>query len=430
MSKGRERLVWGWTAVAAILVASTAPTSVTAEDRADLGAFLAEAEANHPEIKALTARREAAARVPSQVEASPDPTVSASYTNESLDSFTLGSMPDSNLTVSWVQDVPYPGKLRLAGAVARSELAAVERQIDWARLRVRSEVKRRYFELHRLDRTASLLEDTRKVLASFVEAARARYESGAGPLENVLKAQTELSAIEVEVAQNRQERIAAEARLAASLGRSAEGSFGPVRDLPSVDAPDRAAVEARAVALAPELRVLEAMANAEGRRLDLAKRNLKPDLMYGAGYAHRGGLDPMVMGMIGVRLPLYRGRKQAQAAEEAELRLQAARHDLELGRVSTTARIREVWSQFDRATALVPLYADALIPSARSTLDAAAGSYVTGGTDFLALLDDALKVLRYEIELEQQRVQALEALVGAEEASGLELIIPKTGGPR
>lgn len=427
MSKGRRKRATGWSLLAAIVVASAVPAVA---EEVDLAAFLTEAEANHPEIKALTARRAAAATVPSQAETLPDPTFSASYTNESLSSFTLGSMPDSNLTLSWTQEVPYPGKRRLAGAVAQSELATVERQLEWTRLRVRSEVKRRYFELHRLDRTATVLAETRAVLASFVDAARARYESGGGPLENVLKAQTELAAIEIEFALNRQERRTAEARMTASLGRGAEASFGPVQDLPVVDAPDRAWVEARAVVLSPEVKVLEAMADADNRRFDLAKRNLKPDLMYGAGYAYREDLDPMVMGMIGIRLPLYRGRKQAQAAKEAELRLEAARHDLDLGRIATVARIRELLAQFDRATALVPLYSDALIPLARSTLDAAAGSYVTGGTDFLALLDDALKVLRYEIEVEQQRVQALEALVGAEEASGVELILPETGGPR
>jgi len=150
--------------------------------------------------------------------------------------------------------------------------------------------------------------------------------------------------------------------------------------------------------------------------------------MYGAGYANRGGLDPMIMGMVGVRLPLYRARKQAQAVAQTEFELEAAQRDVDRGRNDVTARIRDLFAQFERATALAPLYSDGLIPQARSTLDAAAGSYGAGKTEFLALLDDALKVLRYELDYERQRVEALQALTGLEEITGIELISAATGG--
>jgi outer membrane protein TolC len=149
--------------------------------------------------------------------------------------------------------------------------------------------------------------------------------------------------------------------------------------------------------------------------------------MYGAGYANRGGLDPMIMGMVGVRLPLYRARKQAQAVAQTEYELEAAQRDLDRGRNDVTARVRDLFARFERATALAPLYSDGLIPQARSTLDAAAGSYASGKTEFLALLDDALKVLRYEIDYERQRVDALQALTGLEELTGTGLIPPASG---
>ncbi len=399
-----------------------------AMDPADLGALLSEAESNRPELKALAARREAAARVPSQMEALPDPLLTAAYTNESFDSFTLGSSPDSSLAFTWTQDLPYPGKRRLAGDVARGELTSAEREIEVARARIRSHVKRLYFDLYRNDRATEVQEETRKVLASLVASARTRYESGEGTLENVLKAQTELTAIEVDIAMNRQERRGTEAMLAASLGRSSEASFGPARDLPPIVPPDRATVEERALAISPELRVLEAMADTEARRLDLARKSQKPDLMYGAGYSNRGGLDPMIMGMVGVRLPLYRAHKQAQAVAQTEYELEAAKLEVDRGRIDVTARVREQFARFDRASALAPLYSDGLIPQARSTLAAAVGSHAAGKTEFLALLDDVLKLLRYEIEYERQRVDALVALTGLEEITGIELIPPVSGG--
>ena len=418
-----------WIVVAAALfIGLTSNGGLRAVEPTDLGALLAEAESNHPELKVWTARREAAAQVPSQMEALPDPLLTAAYTNESFDSLTLGSSPDSSLAFLWTQDVPYPGKRRLAGEVARGAITTAERELEAARVRIRSRVKRFYFDLYRIDRAKEVLEETRKVFISFVASTRARYESGEGTLENVLKAQTEVTGIEADLAMNRQERRGTEAALAAAVGRIADGSFGPARDIPPIVPPDRAAVEAQAVAASPEIRVLEAMANTETRRLDLARKNEKPDLMYGVGYSNRGGLDPMIMGMVGVRLPLYRGRKQAQAVAQTEYEVEAAQRDVDRGRLDITARVGEQFAQLERALSLAPLYAEGLIPQARSTLDAAAGSYAAGKTDFLALQDDALKVLRYELEYERQRVDALQALTSLEELTGTELIPPVSGG--
>ena len=161
---------------------------LSAVEPTDLGALLAEAESNHPELKAWKARREAAARVPSQLEALPDPLLTAAYTNESFGPLTLGSSPDSSLAFLWTQDVPYPGKRRLAGEVARSAITTAEREQEAARVRIRSRVKRLYFDLYRIDRATEVLEEARKVFVSFVATTRARYESGEGTLENVLKA--------------------------------------------------------------------------------------------------------------------------------------------------------------------------------------------------------------------------------------------------
>jgi outer membrane protein TolC len=429
MTKARALVVARIAVAAALLLGLPSTDAVLgAVEPLDLEVLLAEAEANHPELKALTARQEAAAQVPSQVDTLPDPLLTVAYTNESLDSYTLGTSIGSSLAFTWTQDVPYPGKRQLAADVARGQSTTAERQTDLARLRIRSQVKRLYLDLHRIDRVAEVLDETSRVLASLVDAARARYESGEGTLENVLKAQTELTAIEVDMATNRQERRVAEAMLAASLGRSSDTSFGPAIDLPPVTEPDRSALEAQAVADAPGIRLLEATADTETRRLDLARKDEKPDFMYGVGYSNRGGLDPMVVGMFGVRLPLYRARKQAQAVAQTEYELAAAQHEVDRGKLEIVARVRDLYAQFERASALVPLYAEGLIPQARSTLDAASGSYAAGKIEFLTLLDDALKMFHYEIEYERQRVDALQALAGLEAITGVELIQPAPGG--
>ena len=172
----------------------------------DLATLLARADASNPEIQAARARGEASKHVPPQVEAYPDPTASVTYTNQTLTGLTLGSRDMSNLTFYWTQDVPYPGKLRLAGDVARAEIDVAIGTVEIVRVRVRAAVKSAFAELFRIDRTLLVLEESRKLLVTFREAARVRQETGQGILENVLKAETELTQVDVELAGLAQER--------------------------------------------------------------------------------------------------------------------------------------------------------------------------------------------------------------------------------
>ena len=164
-------------------IAPAAPTAPTAgsdagETPVDLGALLSEAEASSPEILASRARLLAAGHIPSQMESPPDPLASVAYTNETFTDLTLGSSPDANLAFYWSQEVPYPGKLRLAGDVARAEIDATALRLDGLRLRVRAEVKSAYAELFRLDRTSEILGESRKLLESFRSTTRARSHAG------------------------------------------------------------------------------------------------------------------------------------------------------------------------------------------------------------------------------------------------------------
>src|SRR5262245_7284579 len=172
----------------------------------DLAALLERARQHNPLIAAARGRQAAAEAVPSQAQALPDPMASVSYTNESLDSFTLGESDDSFLTLSWLQELPPRGRRGLAGDVARREAEAAALAVSQQELDVRARVTQAYADLYRLDRTASILEESRLLLSSLADATRARYEAGEGLLQNVLKAQSETASLEAQVERTRQER--------------------------------------------------------------------------------------------------------------------------------------------------------------------------------------------------------------------------------
>jgi len=401
---------------------------VAAAEPLDLAAVVAEAEASNPQIQAARARRDASAHVPSQAEARPDPLAGVSYTNETLTGFTLGSREDANLTLSWTQEVPYPGKRALAGDVARTEIDRNDIEIDVLRLRVVARVKELYAELYRIDRTTEILRDSRKLLDSLLDAARARYEGGEGILENILKAQTERTRLDADLADLAQQRRSAASALGAVLGRESDGPFGPAVVLPETLALDLPSLERAAVDGSPEILALRAASRTVEARRSLAEKNLKPDFVWSAAYAHRGGLDPMVMGSLGIRLPLYRRAKQAEAVVQAEHELEASRRDVTAREVAVRAEVRDLAARAERAETLMRLYRDGALPQARGALDAAGAAYGVGRAEFLTLIEDFRTVLEYEIEYERQAADRLMALAALEPLTGTILVLPGGDG--
>jgi len=388
--------------------------AMAAEAPTDLGDLLREAGEKSPTLRAASARVEAARRVPSQMRALPDPEVAVAYTNDGLSGFTLGDSEFSNLALTWRQEVPYPGKRSRAGEVAEESARISETDLERARLEVASAVKAAYADLYRLDRAAAFLDETRLALNTLVESARRRYEVGEGNQESVLKAQTEILRLEAEMARVYGDRKGVEARLNATLGRAEDASIGPANTLPGVNLPeDSKTLEEVAIATSPSVAGLQAAARRTESRTNLARLELKPDFIWSGSYMNRDGLDPMVMGMIGLRLPLYRGKKQAQALLAAESEATAARQDLADLQLQTRARVRVLTARFERADRLIALYGQGVVPQASSALESARTAYGVGRLSFLDLLNDQIVVLEARIALateESERFQAVAAL--------------------
>ncbi len=398
---------------------------------ADLGALLREAEAGNPALLASAARRAASGYVPSQVQTPPDPEVAVSYTNDGVSRFTLGESDMTTLALSWRQEVPYPGKLGLRGRMAAADADAAGREFERTRLEIAAEVKSAYADLYRLDRTAAVLEETRLVLGSLAEAARRRYEVGEGIQETVLKAQTEILRLEAEQARVAQDRRSAAVRLNALVGRFEDVPVGPAAALPEVAPPGDPEELAQAAVLAsPGVAGLEAALRRDEAGARLARLEMKPDFLWSAAYMNRDGLDPMVMAMFGLRLPLHRGRKQAQGVLQSDARLLAARHDLAAMQIRTRAEVREIVSRFARADRLVTIFAQGVIPQAESALESAQASYGVGRVAFLDLLGDLTTLLGARIDLASQEADRVRALAALEPLVARELIpVPGAPGP-
>jgi outer membrane protein TolC len=405
-----------------IAVLVLAPSARAAEEPLDLPALLAEAERANPDLLARVARAEAAAEVPGQREALPDPVLSGSYTNDGLTAFTLGSSQFSNVTARWDQMLPARSVRSADAAVARAEADVVRVSAETLKSALRARVIALYGTIWRTDRTRELLADGRAWLGAARDGARARYEAGDGSAERVLRADNEIRRVDLDIAWIARERRAAEIALGSALGRAADCRFGPAGELP--DRPLAAPAddsERAAVAGAPrvaEARAVEARASAAAEN---ARAQTRPEWGFMAAYQYLGSLDPMVMGGFTVRLPLWKDRKQARAVASAEREAEASRRDLESAELVTRATVRDLLSEIATLESQISLTEGTIVPQDLATIDAARAAFSAGRGELTQVVDDIVRLLadrRAAVDLRARRLTAQGALEAA------------SGGPR
>ena len=139
--------------------AQESPTSHTGSIT-PLSELLSEAEKNNPQIEAARQGWQAAKQVPTQVSTLPDPQFNLQHVSvgspRPFAGYTNSDFAYLGLGVS--QDIPYPGKLRLKGEIAKRDADVSQQQIESVRRAVLAEIKGTYLQLAYLSKTLTILE--------------------------------------------------------------------------------------------------------------------------------------------------------------------------------------------------------------------------------------------------------------------------------
>jgi outer membrane protein, heavy metal efflux system len=118
--------------------------------------------------------------------------------------------------------VPYPGKLRLRGEIARRGAVVTQDQFELVRRQVIEQLKATYFQLSYIQQTLGVLQHDQRLLAEVEKIAEAGYRVGEGNQQDVLKAQLEETKLLPEIALHHQHVGMLEARLKQLLNRPAD----------------------------------------------------------------------------------------------------------------------------------------------------------------------------------------------------------------
>jgi outer membrane protein TolC len=385
----------------------------------DLSALLDEVERASPQRLALDARAAAARELATQREALPDPLLSAVYTNDGLSGFTLGSSEFTNLAVGWEQEVPNRAVRRRRADVSRAEAESLRVSSDAVRARLRARVITLFTELWRLDRTSELLEESRELLATAALAAQARYESGEGIQEGLIRAQSAVRRVDLTVEGLSLERRRTEIALGSALGRAENPAFGPAGDLPSLGRPISGEdVAASATASSPDVLEASARERSAEARLEDARVQAKPVFSWLAAYQFRGGLDPMVMGGFSVRLPVWKSRNQARGIAGAEFERTAAAQDRSQSEILARADARSLAAEIDSIDVRLRLYREAVLPQAAAAFESANAAFSSGRAEMFLVLDDLDRWVGARTEELLWSARRVEAIASLEAATG------------
>ena len=378
-------------------------------------------EANNPDVLAAQYRFEAATKRPQQVSTLPDPTLS-------LVNFGVGQ-PFSRLNVSDFayraigisQELPFPGKLALAGEESRKEADSEREMYRAVLLEKTAQLKVAYFDWFSVTKAIEVTTKNRDLLDRLEQIARARYSVGKGILPDVLRAQAEISGLAQRLELLELRKAVAEAKIRSllndeiPLGRPAEIRPSPFQfDLQRILAVLEEA--------SPRLQASEALVQTRAVGINRARREYRPDFNVGFQWLKTGSQFPdYYMAAVEIKLPIFASRKQRLGVEESIARFQESRQNYEGARQELVFQAKDLYLTARTSERLLQLFQSGIIPQTSLSLESSLAGYEVGNVDFLTLMTSAMSLLDYEMQYYEEVAKHEQALAQLEPLLNMEL---------
>jgi cobalt-zinc-cadmium efflux system outer membrane protein len=364
-----------------------------------------------------------------QAQALPDPVVGVTGYLSSPET----RVGPQRLMATVSQRLPWFGKRSLREQAALRQSEALVSDVSARRLDLVTEVRRIGLEIAYLDAYRKVVDVDRETLIHYEQLARARYASGVGIEQAVIKIQAEIAKDDNRLLDIATRRATLVASLNALRDRPQESPV-PEITLPrrTRTAPPLAVVRVRALAARPEVDVATAALARADTLVELALKDYKPDVMVGATYGLLTGRTDLAAGTmpppdngkdvfgisLSLNLPIKRGRLDAGLEEATERRLAAVEHKRDVS-ASVDRAVGELVEHLRLSREQVELFERVLVIQAEQSLRSAESGYAAGNLNSLDLLDAERVLLDVRTGIERARadhaiaVARLEGAIGA-----------------
>jgi cobalt-zinc-cadmium efflux system outer membrane protein len=388
-----------------------------------LSQLLAEAGANNPQISAANYGVRAARQMAPQVTTSPDP----KYTYQQ---FSVGSPKPfagyTNSDFSYIgvgasQELPYPGKLGLRGAVAERDADTKQAEVEVTKTGIADALKADYLQLAYLRQTLGILRQNEAVLDQLIQDATAHYQVGHGMQQDVLQAQVNRTKIVKEITMHHQQMGEIQAHLKGLLNRD-QGSPDIVTEDLTATPLQRTSDELLAMVRQnnPQIQVDASSIRRQDAQVASAKREGKPDFEVGYLYENtdRKYRDYYML-TFDVRFP-RKARVNAEIAEATERRSESQ----QTLNAHLQQQLAEVQQGYVKATSddeLLKEYKEGLIPQSDAAFRATLSAYASNREEFIHVLSYFTDTLNLMLEYAQTLVDHEAALAHLETLTGATL---------
>jgi len=371
----------------------------------NLSDLVQEALENNPGLEAAARRVLSAEKVIPQAGSLPDPKITLGLMNLPVNSFDFNQEPMTGKQISVMQMFPFPGKLSLSADMAEFEADAVKQQQIEIRNNIVLMVKQNYYDLYAVDRALETVQKNKDLMVQMVQVVETKYATGSGLQQDVLRAQVELSKLEDDIIMWQNKRLAVVAKLNALLNRPSGTPLDTtLSGLALPGEQDFSYSQRDLESKRPLVRAWKERLGKSGTAVKLARKEAWPNFSVGVGYSQRDDLKngakmyDFFSIAVTLDIPLFYGRKQGQKVAEKELDLEAVRADYRNVLNGILAEVESQKAELERNRKRVELYEGGIILQAEQSLESAQAGYQVGKADFLNVVDNWMRLLRYELE--------------------------------
>jgi outer membrane protein, heavy metal efflux system len=386
---------------------------------------LQEALQKNPEAQsALHAVYALQRRVP-QVEALPDPIVSVGWAGNLVPFSVMQGDSSSYRGVTVSEQFPYPGKLKLRGAIAGNDADAAQADYETIRRRISVDVTTAYYDYFYYDQAIQITKRNKELLEKLSKIAEARYRVGKATQADVLRSQVEISLLIEKLTVLEEQRDTAQARLNTFMVRTPESPLPPAAEV------DPSTLRFSLEELYPlaannDPGVLRNRTMVERSRIAVtqAEKDYKPDIGVSYMYQQRSALPDMNGVTVSVNIPVFYKSKQRQAVAEASEGLISAEkmRDNRLNEIKF--ELKQKYLRAKASERLLTLYSKGVVPQSSLALESSMASYQVGNVDFISLIANFTTLLDYETDYYRQLADYQTALASLEALTGTEVTGP------
>jgi outer membrane protein TolC len=303
---------------------------------------------------------------------------------------------DVSLTIE--QRIPLSGIRKHRRASALADVDRLRADVRRTVLDVGVQAANAFLMLQERRRTTALVDEQLTFARDVVTAANARYASGTAPQSDVLRAEVEVARLEALARALVSEVRGAEAMLNSTLALDADRPVPPLAPLVLAEPiPAWAGIKA-ALTTRPELAAAQAEIARADADVQVMRDMFRPMATIRTGPSYTMADGKGWMAMVGVSLPIWRGKLRAGVAEAQAMRAMSEADLRAMTRMiegDAAVAVNQVHAARDRQSAI----RTDVLPRARMAIEPAVAGYTSGQLPLVSVIEAVQALWLVEADL-------------------------------